>query len=119
MTLQEFYQNVGGSYEKALARLCSAALIERFVQKYTQDTTFEQLWEALTQQDWETAFRASHTLKGMAANLGFDRMFACASDLTEALRGPKALALDQAELWQAVEKEQNCLLKNIKNLGNE
>jgi HPt (histidine-containing phosphotransfer) domain-containing protein len=114
MTLEEFYQDVGGSYEKVLSRLCSAALIERFVQKYTQDPTFAQLQEALAAQDWETAFRASHTLKGMAANLGFDRMYDKASALTEAMRGPKPLT--EQLLWQAVQEEQERLLADIRSL---
>ena len=35
---------------------------------------------------WEEAFRAAHTLKGVSANLGFSRLLASAGELTELLR---------------------------------
>lgn len=72
MTLQEFYARVGGDYSATLSRLPSEALIKKFVLKYPGDPSFEQLRAALDAQDWELAFRASHTLKGVAQNLGMD-----------------------------------------------
>ncbi len=114
MTLQEFYPQVGGSYESVLSRLFSEALIRRFVLKYGGDPTFERLDAALAAQDWEAAFLAVHTLKGTAANLGFDRMYQSASLLTEELRGPKPL--ENWQLWEAVKKEQACLLESIQKL---
>ena len=45
----------------------------------------------IDQADWETAFRAVHTLKGVAQNLGFDRLYAVSVPLTEAMRGGKPL----------------------------
>ena len=75
MTLQEFYARVGGDYSATLSRLPSEALIKKFVLKYPGDPSFEQLRAALDAQDWELAFRASHTLKGVAQNLGMDRLY--------------------------------------------
>ena len=48
----------------------SEALVRKFVLKYPNDPSFGQLKDALAAQDWETAFRASHTLKGVAQNFG-------------------------------------------------
>ena len=86
MTLQEFYDRIGGDYKATISRLPSEALIKKFVLKYPGDPSFEQLRAALDAQDWELAFRASHTLKGVAANLGLERLRALASDMTECLR---------------------------------
>ena len=47
--------------------------------------------EAMTRQDRTEAFRAAHTLKGVAANLGFSRLTNSASQLTEALRPESAV----------------------------
>ena len=44
------------------------------------------LQEALEQQNTETAFRAAHTLKGVAVNLGFTRLYHAAAALTEVLQ---------------------------------
>ena len=75
MTLQEFYARVGGDYNATLSRLPSEALVKKFILKYPGDPSFAQLKDALAAQDWELAFRASHTLKGVAQNLGVDRLY--------------------------------------------
>ena len=61
MTLQEFYARVGGDYNATLSRLPSEALVKKFILKYPGDPSFAQLKDALAAQDWELAFRASHT----------------------------------------------------------
>ena len=79
MTLQEFYDRIGGDYKATISRLPSEALIKKFVLKYPGDPSFNQLKDALAAQDWELAFRASHTLKGVAQNLGMDRLYKTAA----------------------------------------
>lgn len=91
MTLQEFYARVGGDYNATLSRLPSEALVKKFIMKYPGDPSFAQLKDALAAQDWELAFRASHTLKGVAQNLGMDRLYKAAAALCDAVRGPKPL----------------------------
>lgn len=97
MTLQEFYTRIGGNYDDTLRRIPSEAIVRKFVLKYPNDPSFGQLKDALAAQDWETAFRASHTLKGVAQNLGMDHLYQVSSALCEAVRGPKPLT-DPA-LW--------------------
>ena len=80
MTLQEFYARVGGDYSATLSRLPSEALIKKFVLKYPGDP--------------------SHTLKGVAQNLGMDRLYKAAAALCDAVRGPKPL--EDASLWPPV-----------------
>lgn len=41
MTLQEFYQQVGGDYEETLGRIPSAPLLHRFILKFCGDKTFD------------------------------------------------------------------------------
>ena len=113
MTLKEFYEQIDGSYEDTLHRLTSEALVHRFVLKYPADPSFAQLRKAVAAADWESAFRAAHTLKGVAQNLGFDRLQKSASALTEAVRGAVPLTdeslfeegcKDQKEIVEAIEK---------------
>ena len=113
MTLQEFYARIGGNYETTIRRLPSEALVRKFVLKYPGDPSFNQLKDALAAQDWETAFRAAHTLKGVVQNLGMDHLYEVSSALCEALRGPKpltdpalreAVAMDQAALLTAIQE---------------
>ena len=114
MTLDSFYAQIGGNYQQILQRLYREALIRKFVLKYQTDPTYRTLGEALTQSDWETAFRAAHTLKGIALNLGFDRLYASSSALTEALRGPKPLK--DFSLWTAVQSTQQEIISAIRAL---
>lgn len=114
MTLKEFYVVIGGDYDATLNRIPKESMVVRFVKKYAADKTFEQLTDAVGKQDWETAFRAAHTLKGVSQNLGFDRFYQAVFVLTEAMRGGKALT-DRA-LYDAVAREQRIVLDAIASL---
>ena len=86
MSIEECYQQMGGSYADVSARLPSPRLVQRFVCKFPEDKSFEALAEAMDSGNREAAFRAAHTLKGVCANLSFNRLLASASELTELLR---------------------------------
>ena len=93
MTLKEFYAAVGGDYDATLNRIPKESMVLRFVKKYADDKTYAQLTEAVKAQDWETAFRASHTLKGVALNLGLGSLAHASSQMTEALRAVRIRCL--------------------------
>ena len=129
MTLQEFYDRIGGDYKATISRLPSEALIKKFVLKYPGDPSFNQLKDALAAQDWELAFRASHTLKGVAQNLGMDRLYKTAAKdkllgtfagtnpvrvICDAVRGPKPL--EDASLWPPVVAAHEEVLAAIREL---
>ena len=87
MDLEALYKQVGGSAGKVLKRIPSEKMLRKFVGKHLADPTFGNLESAAAVQDWKGAFLAAHTLKGVAQNLGFDKLQRSASELTEALRG--------------------------------
>ncbi len=87
MTIQECYKAIGADYDDVLGRLRSERLIQKFVLKFLDDESFRLLCDSMAAGDLDTAFRASHTIKGVCANLGFTRLGASSHDLTEALRG--------------------------------
>ena len=111
MTLQEFYARVGGNSADVLRRLPSEAMVRKFIGKYPADTSWGSLESAMDSQDWETAFRAAHTLKGVAANLAFTELQRKASDLTEQLR-PQTAPADPA-LVNEVEKAYSLVVDTI------
>lgn len=86
MTLQELYDQIGGDYAGTVARLVSERLVQKFVLKFLDDGSYEQLTTSLANGNYDEAFRAAHTIKGMCANLGFTRLQTSSSALTEALR---------------------------------
>ena len=96
MTLQECYAAMGGNYEEVLGRLRSDRLIQKFVLKFVDDGSYQLLLDSMASQNYEDAFRAAHTIKGVCQNLGFTALMSSSSRLTEALRSgvtPEAPAL--------------------------
>ena len=87
MNLEKLYQEMGGDMADAVRRLGSASAVERFLRMFAGDDTFAMLQAAMSAGDVQRAFRAAHTLKGLAANLGLVQLGQAASALTEALRG--------------------------------
>lgn len=95
MTLKECYAVLGGGYEDVLGRLGSERLVKRFVLKFLDDPSFRMLSEALENENYEEAFRASHTIKGICQNLSFMHLLESSSRLTEELRPGTAPASDE------------------------
>lgn len=86
MTMEACYQKLGGDYADVCTRLPSLRLVEKFAGKFLEDKTFVKLCDAVEAGNWEEAFRAAHTLKGVCANLSFSQLMRSASQLTEMLR---------------------------------
>ena len=86
MTIQECYQKLGGEFAQVEKRLPSVGLVRKFIVKFLDDDSYSNLCLAMQNGQWEEAFRAAHTLKGVSANLGFSRLLASAGELTELLR---------------------------------
>ena len=84
MTLEECYNALGGSYTDVLSRLMNDKMITKYLGKFTEDTSYNDIFAALEAKDYETAFRAAHTLKGLCLNLGLEKLYKSAY---EALRG--------------------------------
>lgn len=86
MTLQECYMAMEGDYEDVVKRLRGERLVQKFVLKFLDDGSYDLLCTSLAQKNYEEAFRAAHTIKGMCQNLSFTRLQESSSLLTEELR---------------------------------
>ena len=95
MTLQECYAAMGGNYDDVMGRLRSERLVQKFVLKFLDDGSYELLCGSFASGNWEEAFRAAHTIKGMCQNLSFTTLGESSSELTEALRGGKQPGADE------------------------
>lgn len=105
MTLQECYTALGGNYDEVLGRLRSERLIQKFVLKFLDDASYTALLHSMEEKNYEEAFRAAHTIKGVCQNLGFTKLLASSSELSEALRsgytpGADALAEQVGQDYQ-------------------
>ncbi|MBO4366563.1 MAG: Hpt domain-containing protein [Clostridia bacterium] len=89
MTLQEFYEAVGGNYEESMRRLMNDTIARRFLVKFLDAEDYPKMVEAFENKDYDNAFLYSHNLKGVALNLGMDALGNAAGELCETVRGGK------------------------------
>lgn len=87
MNLRECFDAFNGDYSGVMSRLMTEERVKKFLRMFIADTSYEALCSAMSAKDYETAFRAAHTLKGTCANLGLAKLQISASEITEALRG--------------------------------
>ena len=102
MTIEECYQELGGSYAEVCTRLPSPRLVEKFAAKFLEDQSFETLCKEMEAGCRQEAFRSAHTLKGVCANLSFTRLFTSSAALTETLR-PESSAIPAGALRELEE----------------
>ncbi len=77
----------GMNVETALERFMgNEALLTRFLKKFIQDKSYQDLVTAIENRDVDGAFAAAHTLKGVSANFSMDTLFHAVGEQTEALR---------------------------------
>ena len=110
MTIQEFYLHAGGNYEEVMRRLSSEARIKKVLGMLSRDGSMQDLRAALEKKDYEGAFLAAHTLKGITMNLGITHLAEAVSELTETLRPckgnetiPRQLAVVEQLYAQTIE----------------
>lgn len=85
--IETLYQMAGGDYAGVIGRLRTNERVAKFITMFADDPSYSNLITNMDEQDWEEAFRAAHTLKGISRDMGFIDLSEYASDITEALRG--------------------------------
>ena len=114
MELKEFYDKIDGDYEGTISRLMKDEIIKKFVIKFLNDKSYEELKSNLESSNMEDAFRSAHTLKGVASNLGMTKLYTVGSEITETLRHKEYDGVDV--MFEAVEKEYIKTIELIKQL---
>lgn len=92
MTVKEFYEVIGGDYNKVMEILKRDEMVLVFANMFLEDTGFQELDTAMKEKDYEMAFKAAHKFKGVCQNMAFARMAQVAEEITEALRGGADIA---------------------------
>ena len=73
--------------EEAIGRLMGKEhIFLKYLLRFPEDKNYEELLTALSKNDLDGAFRAVHTLKGTASNVGVISVYEIADPLTEKLR---------------------------------
>ena len=64
----------------------SADIYERFLKKFINDKSYDQIAPAFASNDREAALTAAHTLKGVSANLGMTALYEACTKTVALLR---------------------------------
>ena len=59
----------------------------KFLKKFKADSSYEKLVKSIEEKEWNKAFEAAHTLKGITGNLALSRLHDLVSRQTDYLRG--------------------------------
>lgn len=114
--LKEFYSETNGDLEDVIGRLKDEERVIKFVKLFLHDDTIKMLNESQKNSDYQTAFRAAHTLKGTSKEMGFLKLNKLSQDLTEELRSIQAehINIENAnDLLNKINCEYNVILKSF------
>lgn len=86
MDLKAFYSAVEADYDDVMRRFRSEERVNRFLLMFLKDESFKKLCSAMDEKDYEAAFKAVHTMKGISMNLSLTSLQNSCIELTENLR---------------------------------
>jgi HPt (histidine-containing phosphotransfer) domain-containing protein len=87
MTYEEALQEIGVDISVILNRFSgNNGLMEKFVRKFPQDNTFNELKAAIAAKKYDDIETTAHTLKGVSGNLGFTELYTQSAALITAIR---------------------------------
>lgn len=113
---KEAYARIGIDYEEGVKRFAgNAEMYEKFLQKFLDDPSFQELDQAMKDKDYGTAFTAAHTLKGITGNLSMNEFYNEIVPFVDLLRTGSTIAKADAYYPQVVEKYHE-LIANLKNV---
>lgn len=97
-------KEAGIDYTSAIERFMgNEDLFLKFLFRFCEDSSFQQMKESMAHGDCKKAFEAAHTLKGVCGNLSMERLGAVIASQVEYLRMEQ---LDQAgKLMEEAQKE--------------
>ena len=104
-TFQECLESYGADYTGIMQRfLGNEAVYRRILKLLFAGGNLMKLGTALEAGDLDVAFKAGHTLKGVAGNLGLTPLYDAACAIVEPLRC-RTPACDYPVLYRAVQEE--------------
>ncbi len=120
MTIRECYEMFGGDYEDVFSRLRTEERIEKFIIRFLDDESYDRLCECIASDDAEGAFRAAHTLKGIAQNFSFTKLYISGEEITEVLRpGSEKPDADLKALLENVTRDYEKIINAIQAYRND
>lgn len=96
MNVREFYRCLKIDPEDVLHRFGdNEMMLEKFLKKFLNDTTYIELTQAVGIKDWDAVFRTAHTLKGLCGNFDFKELFDLSAKIVECYRAGQCEAIPE------------------------
>lgn len=86
MRVVDMYAKLGENYQEVYERLGNEAWIVKYLRKFVAENYNGQLNTAVAEKNWAEGFKLTHTMKGLALNLGLSVMRDTSSALCESMR---------------------------------
>ena len=115
MTVQEVYKELNENYGEVFYRIGNDKWIEKYLKKFANRDYLAEIKNSVLAENWEELFKAAHTLKGLALNLGFSRLSVESDRLCECVRNG-APTLDIKPMYDATEREYKLALESVLKL---
>lgn len=115
MTVQELYVNLGEDYNEIYERIGNDKWIVKYLKKFIIEDYVNDLKTAIVDEQWEDLFKASHSLKGLALNLGLSKLANASTALCETVRSG-APTTDVTPLYNATAGYYNEAISQIELL---
>lgn len=113
MDIQKLSEKTGCDLSAALKRMGGMeALYMRLLGKFLEDKSFEGLSEAVRDKEYENIEKTAHTLKGVAANMGFDTLKDSADAIVQAVRAGRTEAV--VELYETCREQYEKIFGAVK-----
>lgn len=114
MNIVDCYNEMGADYNDVLARMMKEERVKKFALRFLDDPSFELLKTSLDAKNYDEAFRAAHTIKGVSQNLSFTALYKSSHELCEALRGGKPL--EDVSLYDDVVRDYEMTVAALKKV---
>lgn len=86
MNLKECCSAAGADYDDVMRRFVSEERVDRFLEMFLRDQSYNTLCQTMEAGAYQDAFCAVHTLKGICMNLSLTALLDACVALTENLR---------------------------------
>ncbi len=103
------FNDAGLKPEEAIYRfLGKEDIYKKFLKKYLTEPGIDNIKQGMEKKDAYEVFKAAHTLKGVAANLGLEAIQNKASEITEYTREKRFDEFDMGQLEKMLAELEDC-----------
>ena len=85
MTIEEFYEQIGGDYSEITSRILQEDRIRKYLYIFLNDKTFTNLCTEIDSNNVQRAFVYALTLKGFSQSLSLSSLYVYANLIAKAL----------------------------------